>query len=66
MANGVCPYCSATGDQVFETIPADGPKRKNIRALALRCPTCNTVLSVGLHPVALASMAAEPDTAQES
>lgn len=57
MASGICPYCSSVIERVaFETIPADGPKGKNVRALALRCPGCNTILGVTLHPMALAAM----------
>ena len=65
MAKGICPYCSDAVDRLaFESIRADGPIRKNLRALALRCPSCNTILGVSLHPVALASMATQPNTAQ--
>jgi hypothetical protein len=57
MASGICPYCSNVIERLaFETVPADGPKGKNVRALALRCPGCNTILSVTLHPMALAAM----------
>jgi hypothetical protein len=37
---------------------AVGPRGKDIRALAMLCPSCNKILSVNLHPVALAAMAA--------
>jgi uncharacterized protein with PIN domain len=57
MADALCPYCSGMIERLaFETIPADGPKGKKVRALALRCPSCNTILSVTLHPMALAAM----------
>ena len=66
MAKGICPYCSDAVDRLaFEIIRADGPKRKNIRALALRCPSCNTILGVTLHPVFLASLTTQPNTARE-
>jgi uncharacterized protein with PIN domain len=62
MADGICPYCSGVVERLaLETIRADGPKRKNVRALALRCPSCNTILGVTLHPMALAAMSKPQD-----
>jgi hypothetical protein len=58
MATGICPYCKESVDRVsFETIRADGPKRQGLRALAMLCPGCNSILGVTLHPMALAAMA---------
>jgi uncharacterized protein with PIN domain len=58
MATGICPYCKESLERIsFETIRADGPKRQDLRALAMLCPDCNSILGVTLHPMALARMA---------
>jgi len=59
MATGICPHCSETVDRiVLEPSVAVGPRGKDIRALAMLCPNCNKILSVNLHPMALAAMSA--------
>jgi uncharacterized protein with PIN domain len=56
MTTGICPYCKESVERItFETIQADGPKRR-VRALALLCPSCDTILGMTLHPKALAAM----------
>jgi hypothetical protein len=58
MTIGICPHCEQpVGRITFETIQADGPVRKNIRALSMLCPSCNAILGITLHPKALAAMA---------
>jgi uncharacterized protein with PIN domain len=62
MATGRCPYCKEPVERIsFETIQADGPKRQGLRALAMRCPGCDSILGVTLHPMALAAMAVPPN-----
>lgn len=59
MAAGLCPHCSESVERItLEPITAVGPKGGEIRALALICPSCTKILSVNLHPMALAAMAA--------
>jgi hypothetical protein len=57
MATGICPYCKQLVERItFETIRADGPVRKGVRALAILCSSCNAILGMTLHPMALAAM----------